>query len=178
MAPKIKCPSCGFENIAGMDGCVECLHSLMQKDLPRPKKGDSYQSALMTTPMTELLTGKDLLVANTTDTVDKIIDIFQKEKKSSILVYDKRKLVGIITNRDLLYKVAGKKKDLKKIQAKDIMTSNPEYVTPDAPISYIVNKMAMGGFRRVPVLRSDGTPVSIINIKDVMTYLSSKDKFD
>ena len=157
-----------------MDGCERCLHSLMQKDLPRPKKDDSYQRALMTTPMTELLTGKDLLVANTSDSVKKILETFQKENKSSILVYKKRKLVGIITNRDLLYKIAGKHKDLSKVKAEEVMTPNPEYVTADAPISYVVNKMSMGGFRRVPVLRGDGTPLSIISIKDVLSFLSQK----
>lgn len=177
MAAKVVCPSCGFENIAGIDGCEQCLHSLMQKDLPRPKKDDSYQSALMATPMTELLTGKDLLVANPNDSVAKIVEIFKKEKKNCILVYKARKLVGIISNRDLLNRVALKHKDLKKVKASEIMTPNPEAVKADAPIGYVVNKMAMGGFRHVPVLRNDGTPLSIITIKDVMSYLSSKDKY-
>jgi len=177
MAPKVKCPSCGFENIAGTDSCEQCLHSLMQKDLPRPKKDDTYQRALMTAPMSELLTGKDLLVASPKDSVKKIVDAFQKEKKSSILVYNKRKLVGIITNRDLLYKVAGKHKDLSRVKAEDVMTPNPEYVKAEDPITFVVNKMSMGGFRRLPVLRSDGTPLSVISIKDVLTFLAGKDKF-
>jgi len=177
MAKKVKCPSCGKENIAGLDSCDRCLHSLMQKDLPRPKKNDSYQSALMTAPMTELLTGKDLLVAKPNDTIDKIVEIFQKEKKSCILVYKEHHLAGIITNRDLLNKVAGKYKDLTKVTAEEVMTPKPEHVKADAPIAYVVNMMAMGGYRRVPVLRNDGSPLSVITIKDVMTFLSSKDKF-
>jgi hypothetical protein len=32
--------------------------------------------------------------------------------------------------------------------------------------------MAMGGHRHVPVLRANGTPVSILLIKDVLRYLS------
>lgn len=175
MAEKVICPSCGHENIAGMDGCGTCLHSLMQKDIPRPKKDDSYQSALMTAPMTELLTGKDLLVAHPNDSIQKIVAIFKKEKKSSILVYKDHKLVGIITNRDLLNRVAGKHTDLSKITAKEVMTRKPEFVKADAPIAYVINMMAMGGYRRVPVLRNDGTPFSIITIKDVMTYLSKRD---
>ncbi len=174
MAKKVTCPSCGVENIAGLDSCEQCLHSLMQKDIPRPKKNDSYQSALMTAPMTELLTGKDLLVAHPNDSVEKIVKIFKKEKKSSILVYKDHKLVGIVTNRDLLNKVAGKYKDLSKVKAEEIMTRKPEFVRANDPIAYVVNKMAMGGYRRVPVLRKDGTPLSIITIKDVMSFLSTK----
>jgi CBS domain-containing protein len=173
---KIKCPSCGFENFEGEDRCEQCLHSLMQRDIPRPKKDDAFQRVMMTAPISELLTGKDLLVASTSDSVQKIVKIFQKEKKNCVLIYKRKKLVGIISNRDLLWKVAGKFKDLPKVKAETVMTPNPEYVKPEDPIAYVVNKMAMGGFRHVPVLREDGTPVSIITIKDVLSYLSRRNK--
>jgi len=38
----------------------------------------------------------------------------------------------------------------------------------------VVNKMAMGGYRHVPVLQEDGSPLSIIIIKDVLGYLSKR----
>src|ERR671918_705245 len=50
----------------------------------------------------------------------------------------------------------------------DLITANPEFVKPGAPIAFVVNKRAMGGYRHVPVLREDGTPLSIILIKDVL----------
>ncbi len=173
---RIKCQACGYENIQGEDRCAQCLHSLMQRDLPRAKKDDLIQTVMMTAPIADLITGKDLLVANITDTVEKIVKILQAEGKNCVLIYKKKKLVGIISNRDLLLKVAGKHKDLSKIKAEDVMTVNPEYVMADAPIAFVVNKMAMGGFRHVPVLQADGTPLSIIIIKDVLGYLSRRKK--
>ncbi len=173
---KIKCPYCSHENIQGEDRCSQCFHSLMQRDLPKPKKDDSFQSVMMTAPISELLTGKDLLVAETQDSVQKIVRIFQKENKNCILIYKKKKLVGIISLRDLLWKVAGKNQDLTKIKAQDIMTPNPEYVRAEHPIAYAVNKMSMGGFRHLPVLAADGAPLSIIMIKDVLKYLSRRNK--
>lgn len=172
----IKCPSCGFNNLEGEDRCVQCLHSLMQRDIPRPIKTDKLQSAMMTTPVVNLLTGKDLLVANTTDTVQKIVKILQQEKKNCILVYKKKKLVGILSNRDLLRRVAGQYKDLSKVKVESVMTPNPEYVRGEDPIAYVVNKMAMGGYRHVPVLREDGTPLSIVTIQDVLSYLARRPK--
>lgn len=173
---KIKCPACGYENMEGDDRCIQCLHSLMQRDLPRAKKDDMIQTVMMTAPISDLITGKDLLVASTTDTVEKIVKILQKENKNCVLIYKKKKLVGIISNRDLLLKVAGKYKDLSKVNAEDVMTYNPEYVTADAPIAFVVNKMALGGYRHVPVLQENGTPLSIIIIKDVLGYLSRRKK--
>jgi CBS domain-containing protein len=168
------CPSCGHDNILGEDRCVACLHSLMQRDLPKPRKDDAFQSVMMTAPVSELLTGKDLLVASTTDSIQKVVGTFQKEKKDCVLIYKKKKLVGILSYRDLLRKVVGKYNDLSKVKVEQIMTPNPEYVKADHPIAYMVNKMAMGGYRHVPVLAEDGAPLSIVSIKDVLGYLSKR----
>jgi len=172
----IKCPSCGLDNILGSDRCEQCLHSLMQTGLPQPKKEDKFQSAIMSNPVSELLTGKDLLVCSPDDTIQKVVKIFQKEGKKCILAYEKKKLVGILSNRDLLLRVAGKYKDLSKVKVREVMTRNPEYVTADVPIAYVVNKMAMGVCRHVPVLASDGTPYSLVIIKDVLGYLVRRRK--
>lgn len=172
----IQCPSCGFTNILGSDRCEQCLHSLMQTGLPQAKKDDRLQSAFMSNPVSELLTGKDLLVCSPEDTIQKVVKIFQKEGKKCILAYEHKKLVGILSNRDLLLRVVGKYKDLSKVKVKQVMTPNPEYVTADVPIAYVVNKMAMGVCRNVPVLAEDGTPYSLVIIKDVLGYLVRRRK--
>lgn len=172
----IKCPACGFDNLEGEDRCAQCLHSLMQRDIPRPKKDDHFQQIMMTRPIVDLLTGKDLLVASPGDSIQKVVRIFQEKKKNCVLVYKRKKLVGILSHRDILLRVVGKYDDLSKIKVEAVMTPHPEYVRADAPIAYVLNKMAMGGFRHVPVLAQDGTPLSIILIKDVLGYLSRRDK--
>ena len=163
-------------NLSGADRCKHCLHSLMQRDLPRPKKGDLLQQAIMTVPVSELLTGKDLLVASPDDDIKTAVKILQKEKKNCILVYQKKRIVGILSNRNLLHKVAGKYKDISKVKVKHVMTPDPEYVGADDTIAVVINKMAMGGFRQVPVLAANGTPLSIISIKDVILFITSRSR--
>lgn len=175
---KTKCPSCGFENIEGSERCEQCLHSMVVPKISKTVSEDRYENALMNAPVSEMVTGKDLLVAAPSDTIAKIVEIFQKKSKSCVLVYEKKKMVGIISNRDLMRKVAGICQDLSKVKVKDVMTSNPEYVGLKDPISFVVNKMAMGGFRHVPVIAADGSPISIVNIHDVMHYLATHKKKD
>ena len=175
---KSKCPSCGFENIDGSERCEQCLHSLVMCKISKTVSEDGYQNALMNAPVAEMVTGKDLLVAAPSDTIAKIVEIFQKKSKSCVLVYEKKKMVGIISNRDLIRRVAGIHQDLAKVTVNDVMTSNPEFVGLKDPISYVVNKMAMGGFRHVPVIATDGSPISIVNIHDVMHYLATHKKKD
>ena len=172
---ELKCPACGTANLMGADRCEECLHSLMTVDLPHPVAGETIQKVMMTAPIRDLVTGKDLLVCRGTDSIKKVIQIMQKEKKSCILIYQEKKLMGILSNRDLLKKVVGKFEDLSKVKAEEVMTPNPEFVKPEDPIAFVVNKMAMGGFRHVPVLSADGKPFSIVSIRDVLRYLEKRD---
>lgn len=174
---KISCPFCGYENDMGADHCAQCLHTLMKRDIPsKRRKGDAFQDALLNEPVSELLTGLDLLVCGPGDSVEKIVKIFQQAKKGCVLVYENKKMVGILSNRDLVMRVAGVYKNLSKIKVEEIMTRDPSYVHPEDPIAFALNKMAMGGHRHVPVLRPDGTPVSILLIRDVLRYLSVSKK--
>jgi len=173
MAPN--CPSCGAEYIAGDDYCGQCLHSLMTRDLPRPKKGETLQKVMMSSPISELLTGEDLLICGVSDKIQKVVKIMQKEQKDCVIVIKKKQIVGILSDYDLLFKVALIHPDLSKVTAGEVMTTNPEGVRPEDPIAFVVNKMSVGGYRHVPVLASDGTPLSIISIKDVMEYLDKRD---
>jgi CBS domain-containing protein len=147
----------------------------MQQNLPGPKRGETIQKVMLTQPISDLVKGEDLLVCADDDSVREIIEVMRKEHKECVVVFKKRKLVGIISHRDILLRVAGKFKDLTKVKAADIMTPNPEFVRPEDPIAFVVNKMAMGGFRHIPVMNPDGTPMSIISIKDVFIYLDSRD---
>ncbi len=170
----MKCPACNFENIEGEDRCAQCLHTLHHAPIPK-KKHDLIKDAMMSAPISELITGEDLLVASPSDKIDKVIKIFQEQKKNCVVVYQKKKLVGILSNRDILWKVAGKYKDMSKVTVDDVMTPNPEFVKADDPIAFVVNKMAMGGFRHVPVVDEAGRPLSIILIKDVLAYLAERE---
>lgn len=146
----------------------------MQHDLPRPRRDDRFQHALMKTPITELISEEEVLVAKKSDSIEKIVKAMQKTQQSCVLIYERKHLVGILSQRDLLRKVAGKNTALSQVTAESLMTPKPEYVRAEDPIGFAVNKMAAGGYRRVPVISGDGTPLSIISIKDVFTYLSQR----
>jgi CBS domain-containing protein len=174
---KNSCPFCGFENprwptIAASAFIPSCRGT----SRPSAAKGDAFQDALLKEPISELLTGLDLLVCSPDDTLEKIVKIFQKDKKGCVLVYKNKKMVGILSNRDLVLRTTGPKLDLKKIKVEEVMTRDPGFLHPEDPIAFAINKMAMGGYRHIPILRPDGTPVSILLIRDVLRYLSASKK--
>jgi hypothetical protein len=80
---KTSCPFCGFENPLGADHCGQCLHSLMKRDIPASRrKGDVFQDALLNEPVSELLTGLDLLVCSPNDSLrENRQDISERQKR-------------------------------------------------------------------------------------------------
>ena len=85
-----------------------------------------------------------------------------------LLVVDDGRLCGIITERDLLLKLD--RWDMERPVA-DLMTPDPEVLSPDDPMLYALNKMSVGGFRHVPLVDAAGRAVGIVSVKDIVDYL-------
>ena len=82
---------------------------------------------------------------------------------SALVVKDER-LVGIVTERDVLRAVASG--DVNGPVA-DWMTRHPETVDADESTQQAAVVMIHGGFRHLPVL-DEGTPCGIVSIRDLM----------
>lgn len=133
---------------------------------------DVYQSVMMEKQMGELVNKKSLLVVSPSDSVEKIVQLLQKEKQSAVLVVQHEQLLGIVSKRDLLRRTVGVETKLSGLKALEVMTANPEIVKAADPLAFAVSKMAMGGFRHLPVLSDDGDPIGIISIQDVLSCLA------
>ena len=169
---KQKCPYCGYENIAGSDHCEKCLHSFTQKDLPQPGK-DKLQKLVMTEKVSDFISKIPPIIVSPETSVQEVIEKMQAlPTKGCVLICDKnKKLLGIASIRDLLFKVAGVVKDTAKYPVKNIMTPNPECLDKDASLAYALHKMSIGRFRHVPVL-DNGIPIGVVSTRDLIEYLS------
>lgn len=88
-----------------------------------------------------------------------------------VLVTDGDRLVGIVTERDILSKVVGRL-DLDG-PVERIMTINPETVGMDDGIAHALNKIHIGGYRHIPVLDRQGRPVGVVSIRDFVKFIVS-----
>ena len=60
--------------------------------------------------------------------------------------------------------------DLKMLPVSAVMTKLPETIGERDPIRVVINKMAVGEYRHVPIVR-DGRPVGIVSAKAVANYI-------
>jgi CBS domain-containing protein len=85
-----------------------------------------------------------------------------------LLVTDGGRLVGIFTERDAVVKAAGMK--LEAFDVRDFMTRDPVVLRHDETIAVAINKMAVGGFRHIPIV-DDGRPVGVVAARDVFRHI-------
>ena len=104
--------------------------------------------------------------------LENVLENMQKTNNNCVLTLSNERLNGILTERDILLKVTGKGYDLQLTTIDEFITPNPEYVSPEDPIAYALNKMYVGGFRNVPVVNDEIYPIGIISISDIISTIA------
>lgn len=84
-----------------------------------------------------------------------------------LVVIDKR-LVGIFTERDVLYRVVAEGRDPKTTLLEQVMTRDPQTIGPDKPLGHALHMMYDGNFRHMPVVES-GIPLGVISVRDALS---------
>lgn len=104
------------------------------------------------------------------DTVAAAVAKMKATSTEGVVVLDGDKLEGVFTERDFLDRVAGAGLNPADTPVEDVMTRDPEYLSVLDDIAYAINKMAVGGFRNVPLV-DDGKVVAVLNVHDVIGHL-------
>ena len=82
-------------------------------------------------------------------------------------------LVGIITERDITFKVIPKNLDPKETEVCKIMTKNVETISPKKTTIDAIHVMRTKGFRHLPVLEKKKI-VGILSMRDLYDYANNE----
>jgi CBS domain-containing protein len=77
------------------------------------------------------------------------------------------RLVGMVTDRDLVVRAAATGKPLAEMSAGEVMTDDIEAVTPDEQVRDVIELMGERQIRRIPVVDRDDRLLGIISMGDV-----------
>ncbi len=175
---KFSCPYCGEEITPGADRCEGCLTSFTQRDLPQPTEKESLQKDIMTKKMREFISQKHpAIIVKKNSSVHEVIQKLQTAPHHGcVLVCDDHdKLIGIVSIRDLLHRVAGtiKYEETARTPVEKIMTPNPQTLPKDATLAYALHNMAIGRYRHIPIVEN-GVPIGVVSLRDIIPYLGRK----
>ncbi|SDE98288.1 CBS domain-containing protein [Rhodospira trueperi] len=99
-------------------------------------------------------TARDAAVAMATHTI------------AAVLVMDGKRLVGIITERDITARVVAIGRDPANTRADEIMTPDPHTLSPEASANDALDLMQTRGFRHLPIVDGDRV-VSMVSMRDL-----------
>ena len=85
------------------------------------------------------------------------------------VVDDKGKVVGVVSEFDLLKAIRGGKA-LEQVKAEDIMSKNPICVSENTPVEEVIDLMMKHNIIRVPVVRNDNL-VGVISRCDILSSI-------
>lgn len=163
------CPDCRAENIEGAESCESCRADLV--GLKLPGASNELEEHLMYGKLGEMGAPEALSVAPG-DPVALAVHFMRDKEVECVLVRNGgKKIVGILTERDVLLKAAGPDRDLMSLAVKDIMTKDPVILREEDSLAVALHKMSVGGFRHIPFVADDGTTL-LISIQDVLRHVA------
>jgi len=119
--------------------------------------------------VTDIMTREPIVIkpdANLLECAKKMV----RKRVGSLLLINKKRLVGIISRKDILWALIKKsKEDLSKIKAIDISPKKIATLKPSATIEQVIKKMKKVKFNRLPVV-NEGELIGMITTKDILNF--------
>lgn len=100
------------------------------------------------------------------ETVLALAEKMAAERIGAVAVTEGKALVGIVTERDLAFKVLARGLDPKTTTIDQVMTPDPDIVGPDEPVLVALERMQAGRYRHLPVMDGDDL-VAMVSIRDL-----------
>lgn len=111
---------------------------------------------------------KSVGYVNPSNTVVEVAQVMQKLNVGSVPVFDQNKVVGVVTDRDIVVRNVAHGKIPQDTKVQDVMTSQVTTVTPDMDVEEVSKIMAQQQIRRVPVVENNQL-VGILSLGDIAT---------
>jgi len=106
----------------------------------------------------------DAMSGNGRDDIDRDRD---RDDRRDGRTYSRGKLVGLITDRDIVVRAVADGKDCANTRAEDVMSVDVHTARPNDRVVDVIRKMASKQVRRIPVVNENGYLLGMISMGDV-----------
>merc|ERR1712087_522458 len=77
-------------------------------------------------------------------------------------------LAGIVTTKDLMYRLVAKGLSASETCVSTLMTKQPDTIPGSATVLQALHQLQLGGYRNLPVLSADGQPLGVLDVLTLM----------
>lgn len=104
-------------------------------------------------------------------TVREAIDVMREKQLSCVLVVERGQLVGVLTERDVVTKVAAASLEIDRVSLRDVMRPDPDCLRLDDALMDALHQMHLGDYRHIPVVDEQGRPVALVSLQVIIRTL-------
>ena len=114
-----------------------------------------------------VLDKRKLVTASPETSVSEAAKLMARRKVSAVMVVEERRLVGIFTERDAVFRVVARDLDPHATRRAEVMTRDPKTVDPQTSFGYALLMMHENGFRHVPVVENHEL-IGVVSARDAL----------
>ncbi|WP_308910499.1 CBS domain-containing protein [Pseudokordiimonas caeni] len=96
-----------------------------------------------------------------------IAKVMRDHDIGAVPVGEKDKLVGMITDRDIVCRALAEGRDISKLKARDVMTKGIVYCRTDEDVEDAIHLMEQKQIRRLPVIDKNKRMVGMLSLGDI-----------
>ncbi len=122
---------------------------------------------MLSEPIRNVMERKRLVMAAPDISVSAAAQLMAASKVSAVMVVEGKRLVGIFTERDAVFRVIAQQRDVQTTRLAEVMTPAPLTVAPQETFGYALILMHENGFRHVPVVEN-GEPVGMVSARNAL----------
>ena len=116
----------------------------------------------------EIVEGRTLARVTSTMSVDDAARVLADHNIGATVVMEDQRLLGILSERDVIRRCICAGKSTAKTSVGDIMTAEVEVVDAETSVAKALEMMLDGGFRHLPVTHA-GTVTGMLSMRDIPT---------
>ena len=118
-------------------------------------------------PVRKVMRKRKLLTAKPQASILQVARRMAKRNVGAVLVVDDSGLLGILTERDVVFRVVGAGLDPRVTRVAEVMTRDPVTIAPGRPFGQALAIMHREGFRHLPVVE-DGAVLGIVSARSAL----------
>lgn len=117
---------------------------------------------------------RDLATVAPSTTITEAARLMDIKNVGCLLVLDEGKLVGMLTDRDIVLRVINLERNPKVMTVHEAMTPHPETLSDDLGLLEALERVRGKPIRRFPVVDSHGKVIGIFTVDDVIALLGKE----
>lgn len=118
-------------------------------------------------PIRSVMERKKFITAAPDTAVSQAARLMATKDAGAVLVVEDDQLIGIFTERDVVFRVIAQGLDPKETCLRQVMTADPKTLGPNQCYGHALVIMQENGFRHVPVVE-ENLPIGIISSRNAM----------